>query len=90
MLRISHLWDELVLGKGQLKFGIIRIAELEVRSVRIYVLCEIRALNDPEIKERFAVFVFKPGGEIRQEIGQLVAQHRALIGGVNKFVFRGA
>ena len=58
-------------GKWQLKLSIVRIAEFKVRPIGVYVLGEIRALNDPEIKERLAVFVFKPGGEIWKESANL-------------------
>ena len=34
-----------MLSKRQLKLGIVRIAELEVRSVRIYVVCDAVAPN---------------------------------------------
>ena len=75
------LWYELLLGgKREFKLCVVRIAKVEVRSIRIHVSAQVRALNDTNIEKRLSVVTFEARREVGEVFSELVAEDGTLIG----------
>src|SRR5262249_22718255 len=79
--------DELLLAKErEFELGVVRIAKVEIRPIRINVGAQVQALDNANVEKSSSVLAYETLREVGKVLSKLVTNNRTLIYRIYEFV----